>query len=184
MKKITQAQALEFLQYVPETGHLIWIKKASDKTNVGARAGWQRSIAGYRQVGLFGSIYYEHRLIWLMVNGGFPENQIGHINGIKDDNRYANLRHVTSSQNITNIGAKRDNTSGTKNVHWCNRNRRWIAKVKIDGHTHHAGSFADYESAVKAATAARIAFHGEFASHLGHERDACMVAWPYRRAAK
>lgn len=38
MNLITQEQAAEFLRYEPETGHLVWIKKASDKTVVGKRA--------------------------------------------------------------------------------------------------------------------------------------------------
>lgn len=181
MKQITQAVVLMYLRYESETGHLYWIKKSSDKTVVGARAGWQRSKNGYRQIGLLGRIIYEHRLIWLLVSGQFPENQIDHKNGIKDDNRFENLRHATSSQNLSNIGAKRDNTSGTKNVHWCNRVKKWIAKVKRHGKTHRAGAFDSYEDAVSAAAIARAKIHGEFANNKA--RDASMCAFPYRKAA-
>jgi hypothetical protein len=41
-----------------------------------------------------------HRLIWEIVNGPIPEGmQINHINGIKTDNRIANLELVTPQQN-------------------------------------------------------------------------------------
>lgn len=169
MNPITQEQAAEFLRYEPETGRLVWIKKASDKTMIGKRAGWQRSPGGYRQVGFKGQILYEHRLIWLLVTGRFPACQVDHINGIKDDNRLENLREASSSQNIVNIGAKRDNKSGAKNVHWCRTKQRWVAKVKLNGRTKHAGEFRDYEQAVEAAAAARAALHGEFASQFGYE---------------
>jgi hypothetical protein len=181
MKQITQEFAREYLRYEPDTGSLYWTKKASDKTVVGKKAGWQRSKNGYRQVGFMGQIIYEHRLIWLFVNGSFPDGQIDHKNGVKDDNRYENLRHATSSQNLVNIGAKRDNTSGAKNVHWCNRSSKWIAKAKIYGKTHYAGSFDCFQAAVIAAAAVRDKVHGEFAHRASC--DAAMVAWQYRNAA-
>lgn len=180
MSEITQQTALEYLRYEPETGFLFWRKKASDKTVIGKRAGWQRSPNGYRQVGLVKEIVYEHRLIWLIVTGAFPEFQIDHRNGLKYDNKFDNLREASGTQNLANIGVKRDNTSGTKNVHWCNTKKRWIVKVKRSGSVHHVGAFSDYGTAVIAADAARLAVHGEFASQLGYERDAAMVGWPMR----
>lgn len=179
--QITQDMAIEFLRYEPETGFLIWIKKASDKTVVGKRAGWSRSPGGYRQVGFMGEIIYEHRLIWLILTGAFPLGQVDHKNGIKGDNRFVNLREAQSSQNLANIGPKRDNTSGQKNVHWCDRKKRWIAKIKRDGKTTHVGTFSNFDAAVEAARQARIDVFGAFSSDLGH--DAAAVAWPYRRAA-
>ncbi len=44
---------------------------------------------------------YQHRLAWALVYGRFPR-QIDHLNGIKTDNRLANLREVTTSENDQN----------------------------------------------------------------------------------
>lgn len=113
---------------------------------------------------------YEHRLAWFYVHGDIPDGRtIDHINGDKGDNRLANLRLATAGENLANIGAKRDNKSGCKNVHWCSTKERWIAKVKRDGKTKHVGTFRSYELAVAAAEAARIAIFGEFASQFGCE---------------
>lgn len=167
MKTITPALVREFFRYDPATGWLVWLKKASDKTVVGKRAGWQRSKGGYRQVGFMGQIVYEHRLIWLIVTGSFPEHQIDHRNGVKDDNRFANLRAADSTQNLANIGVKSDNTSGAKNVHWCNIKKRWIAKLKSNGKTKYVGAFRDYNVAVASVSEVRLQVHGEFASQIG-----------------
>lgn len=58
---------------------------------------------GYRRVRLLGQSWAEHRVIWKMVHGVDPVGVIDHINGIRDDNRIANLRDVTPAQNGLNV---------------------------------------------------------------------------------
>ncbi len=172
----------EYLRYSPETGEFHWLKRSSDKTKVGARAGRERSHGGYRQVTLLGQTMYEHRLAWFCIHGDIARGQtIDHINGDKGDNRLANLRIASRGENMANVGAKKDNTSGCKNVHWCATKERWIAKVKKNGRSIYVGTFRDFALAVNAATEARASAFGEFASQFGC--DAAMVAWPYRGAS-
>lgn len=174
----------EYLRYDPEEGAFFWIKRSSDKTKVGQRAGRPRSGGGYWLVTVLGETYYVHRLAWAFFYGEWPELQIDHRNGVKGDNRIANLRQASGTMNAANVGAKRDNTSGCKNVHWCNTKQRWVAKIKKDGKTHHVGHYTNFDAAVEAVAVARVRVFGEFASQLGcdQSRDAAMVALQFRRA--
>lgn len=43
-----------------------------------------------------------HRLAWFLVTGVWPVGIIDHVNGIRDDNRWRNLRHVTAIENNLN----------------------------------------------------------------------------------
>ena len=46
---------------------------------------------------------YLHHAVWAVCNGRFPEQQIDHINGNKQDNRIENLREVSQSENNMNV---------------------------------------------------------------------------------
>ena len=82
-------------------GKTYWREDAGTRVKAGDRAGCKDAL-GYRRVNRIGKIYYEHHLIWLWHNGEFPEKNIDHINGIKDDNRIENLRDVSQSENLRN----------------------------------------------------------------------------------
>jgi hypothetical protein len=97
--KIIPDYIRDVLNYDPETGDLTW-KVTGIKKKAGDVAGSLNSV-GYRTVVIDQSRYLSHRLAWFLTHNEQP-NVIDHINRDRADNRLANLRNVTQSQNLLN----------------------------------------------------------------------------------
>ena len=152
---------LEMFSYAD--GKLLWRKKTSRKTVVGNEAGTFRRNDGYRQIMIDRKIYRTHRLIFLYHHGWIPEI-IDHVNQDPTDNRIENLRSATRIENAYNCVMRPDNTSGTKGVIWCKNKRKWVARLYADRRCVNLGRFANMQDAINAVMAARIQYHGVFAS--------------------
>lgn len=101
--------------YDPDTGLLM---RRTAKGLV--LAGSINKYDGYLQVGFGGpgKLWSGHRLIWKWVTGDDPGSfQIDHINRIRHDNRFCNLRLVDSYEQMANRGMLRTNSTGFKGVH-------------------------------------------------------------------
>jgi len=118
---------------------------------------------GYRQIMIDYRLYLAHRLAWLYQTGAWPPDQIDHIDCDKGNNRFANLRLATNSQNQQNRGVRSDNTSGHKGVCWHRRDRKWSARIRHNGKTMHLGYFDTIEQASAAYASASLKYHGGFA---------------------
>lgn len=158
--KHTYTEIAEVLNYIPETGELIWLR-SSGNAKAGARAGCYSQNLKYRLVGVLGEYYYEHRVAWLLHYGEWPRGYVDHINRDKLDNRITNLRVCTKQQNIANAGPKKHNKLGVKGVY--RRKDKFRACIRVHGRTKNLGTFDTVQEAAAAyATAARDTF-GEFA---------------------
>ena len=135
--------------YDPDTGILTYTKAPKYIRRVlhGKEAG-RRNHQGYREVVMNNKQYQEHRIIWLYVYGAMPDGHIDHINRCRDDNRIANLRVVTRSQNKHNGNTYSNNTSGEPGVSFNQRCNRWYAQINIGGTRRRLGSFVNFEDAV------------------------------------
>jgi len=140
-------------------GMLFWKKRVSTHVYAGDRAGVVLP-SGYRQVKINGVCYREHRVIWAMVNGSWPENEIDHINRNRADNRIENLRAATRSQNGTNIPDKKG-SSMYRGV--SSKNNRWRATLSLDGKGFHIGTYDSEADAARAYDEAAIFYKGDFA---------------------
>jgi hypothetical protein len=103
-----------------------------------------------------------HRLVWLWAHSEWPPDDIDHINGNRDDNRFSNLRLASRTQNNANSQVRRDNTSGVKGVYWNRAGRCWQAQIGFQGRVLPLGSFATIEDARNARLAAEQRYFGEF----------------------
>jgi len=79
------------------------------------------------------------------------------------DNRRANLRLATRSENLRNRAVHCNNTSGYRGVRWKPARRKWVANITLNGQQHHLGYHATPEAAHQAYCAAARELHGEFA---------------------
>lgn len=106
-----------------------------------------------------------HRMIFLYHHGFLPKC-VDHIDGNPSNNKIENLREANNFQNAQNSKNWATNTSGFKNVHICNKTKKWRVRISINGKRVHIGSFEDIELADLVAQEARDKYHGKFARHF------------------
>ena len=153
---LTQEQLKEILHYCPETGIFTRKIKTSHK-KVGQVFGC-KGRAGYLSSSIDGKVYKSHRLAFLYMTGSFPLEQVDHINQVKHDNRWENLRDVTAGENLKNQSMQRRNTSGCTGVRWDEARQKWNAQISADGKMKWLGRFDCIDDAIKVRRAAEIKY--------------------------
>lgn len=162
MKEITQERLKELLSYDPITGIFKRLKQINYKINPDKIVGSIND--GYLIVKLDNKFYRLHRLAWLYAHGRFPENDIDHIDGDKQNNKLENLREANNSENGRNKPKFKKNKSGHKGVCWIEKSQKWRASIALGNKkTKHIGLYENLEDAVEAFTLKAIELHGEFA---------------------
>ena len=154
--KITQSGLKRILKYNPETGQFTWRVAISNRVKVGDATGVEKS-NGYINIRLDRKDWLAHRLAWLYMTGSFPKNDTDHINRVKTDNRFCNLREATRSQNKMNMKACCNNKIGVKGIYRrksYSKNRKYrkgfITTTMLNGKTIYIGSYATLKEASKA----------------------------------
>lgn len=116
---------------------------------------------GYLRGGVLGIYLLAHRAAWAIHYGSYPSGEIDHINGNPADNRIANLRVCSRTQNLHNTVGSRDSASRFKGVY--RDGGRWAAKFRHRGKSLHVGGFATEIEAAKAYDEKIKKVRGEFA---------------------
>ncbi len=169
---LTQENLKEVLNYNPETGVFTWKKRVFDTPRAGKI--WNARFSGkkagglsgvYLKIGINKKQYFTHRLVFLYMTGKFPPNEVDHINEIKIDNRFVNLRLATRAENQANVKRISSNNSGYKGVHFNKNDRKWISQIAYKGNRTHLGSYDSPEEAHAAYCQAADKFHGEFKNY-------------------
>jgi hypothetical protein len=149
------------LDYNPETGLFIWkIPTNPKRVPKGSQAGTLNT-SNHVLIQFNGTIIPAHRIAWCMTHGYWPEGDVDHANCIKSDNRLANLRACSRSQNMANMGRRKDNSSGFKGV--SPHRDKWSAEVSFERKRFYLGLFDTPEAAHAAYCAKAQELHGEFA---------------------
>ena len=168
--KITPDLLRQFVRYEPDTGLLFWRARGAQLVPSGchfrARA-WNTRYAGkpcfrnyafddYLGGVIWGKRLIAHRVAWMVYHGKeIPDGFIiDHINGKKTDNRIANLRMATQTENQHNARKKR---AGPRGAWFCKHSKKWRSSIRVN-----LGSFKTEQEASAAYEAAAKKFRGDF----------------------
>jgi hypothetical protein len=117
---------------------------------------------GYRWVKVLGTHIMEHRVIWFLTYGEWPDLEIDHIDRCRNNNHPSNLRLASRSQNSMNKRVRSDSSSGVKGVE--QHGPGWRAKIVVGGIRRSLGTYKDVETARLAYQEASTKYHAEFSS--------------------
>jgi len=163
---LTQDRVRELLDYNPETGAFFWKKTNSNRATVGTVV---KRICrdGYLRIGIDNQRYLAHRIAFLWMTGSLPTQEIDHINQIRHDNSWKNLREAVRAENSRNITKYSSNTSGCTGVSFDARRGFWRAYIKGGDKQIWLGYFKKFEDAVSARIKAEQKMWGQFAPMRG-----------------
>lgn len=160
--ELSIASLREWFDYDPSTGIFRRNKRSRNQVEAGAVAGTPDG-KGYLRIKILGRHYLAHRLAWLWVHGEWPHLFIDHVDRDRSNNRIANLRLATASQNATNRGLRPIGENVPRIGGGVSR-ERFRARITIDGKNIHLGSF-ETEGEAWAAYERAVALHEQGLLH-------------------
>lgn len=124
-KEISQSYIKSIFNYDPDSGVITFRHSRKPLSTMSSN--------GYLVARLGNELFMSHRIAWVISNGMIPEGvEVDHIDGDKLNNMIENLRLVSHSGNMKNVGNRKSNTSGVTGVTITN-NGKYRARVKSHG---------------------------------------------------
>lgn len=174
---ISISRLRECVNYDPGTGKLYW-KKQGEIPNplpwharcYGKEAFCWVNPDGYLTGTFQRSCVRAHRVAFVLMTGEWPIFEVDHINGIRTDNRWCNLRLAPNGANARNAKAK----TGNRYIGAFKMTGRktWKSKITVNGKTVQLGHFEKAEDAAVAHDFAAVRKDGNFARLNFPERKA------------
>ena len=174
--KAGSAYVVSLLRYDPADGTMYWKPRQAHQVNhpemldrwnrryAGKRAGSSNS-DGSEVIRVGAAQFRANRLVWELHHGPIQDGmQIDHINGDRRDNRAANLRAVTVTENNRNMRLSHRNTSGLHGVVFLRRYSRFQATIVVDRKHIHLGYHQTLIDAAAARKSAELC-HGFHPNH-------------------
>lgn len=158
---LTAEHLRHLLDYSPASGVFTWRISPSPRVKPGDTAGTVND-RGYIKIKIGGKHIPAHRLAFLWMTGEEPTDQVDHINGIRSDNRWDNLRLATASQNQWNKAPQGNNSSGFPGVYWDKQKRKWRVQIKDHRRVIFLGYFECPEIAFKMWRSVAKTLRGEY----------------------
>lgn len=169
------------LRYDPETGEFFWRGRTQDmfsdsrtrssahmcnnwnSTYSGKPAGFYSNSSGYRHIIVLGRNVLAHRAAYAIMTGEWPHKYMDHINRVRTDNRWSNLRPANQCENARNTALPADNKTGYKGVHYNTKRKKFAASIRVNRKLIWLGYHATAEGAALAYDGAAERLHGDFA---------------------
>lgn len=147
---ITVHRLLFMFVYDKERGLLFWKNPPKFHSQLkGKKAGavQRRNHTDYWFIKIDGIPRSLHRLIWCIETGSYPKGEIDHVDGNGLNNRFTNLRDVSSRANHQNRQIHRKGR--LIGFTFCKRNKKFRAQISVNGTSHNLGYFKSEEEAHK-----------------------------------
>lgn len=170
MTKPTQSRLRELFDYDADTGLFTWRRRTDCGRNnatwntkhAGKVAGHVCPRDGYRFIKVDRCRYFSAHLAWIYVHGDIPgDTWIDHKNRERADDRIANLRLATPTQNAFNRTSHVTNRLHLKGVH--RYHNKYLAQIQIKGRKIFLGLHSTPEDASEAYQRAAKDLAKEFA---------------------
>ena len=131
-------------------------RKFSNGFFIGMEEAGTSQVNWYRVIEIDNIAHFEHRLVWVYINGVWPTDQLDHINKNRSDNRLVNLRQVDNSENQKNTKIRSTNKSGVMGIHTRTDNGKWSVRINHNKNRFVLGSFDDFFEACCARKSAEV----------------------------
>lgn len=155
MNQITAQDVREKYDYNPDTG--VFVFRAGKKAGMVCGAVHPD---GYLLIAVKNKCQRAHRMAWLYVHGEYPAGEIDHINGVRDDNRIANLRVTDRRGNMQNLhGPKKNSRCSSVGVSYRPKTGQYVARIQTVGGRLYLGCFRNELDASNAYQAAKKIYH-------------------------
>jgi len=159
---LTQELVKRIFDY--KEGFLYWKIKFTTKINIGQKAG---CLAHFKRcdryvIKINGFRYLSSRVIFLWHEGWLPE-VVDHRNHDTLNDNIDNLRAADKYKNAQNVSSRKNSTSQYLGVYF-NRDKKWVAQIRINDRSKYIGVFDIEKNAACAYNEAAKKHFGEFAN--------------------
>jgi hypothetical protein len=164
-KRYSEQELVAFIQsaFTYKDGYL-YRKSGAGGEEIGSKAGCKKPRKeGHIYIGIKNQMYGLHRIIFAF-HYGYTPDFIDHKDRNKLNNKIENLRECSWTQNITNMGLLKSNSSGFKGVTWDKKRSKWLAQIGVNGKNKHLGYLDDIAVAAKTYDAFAKELFGDFAA--------------------
>lgn len=118
---------------------------------------------GYLILNIGKKPYLAHRVIFMYMEGYWPA-QIDHINHIRTDNRWSNLRDVKHRDNQLNCSVSKNSTVGVNGVSIHKPTGKYRTYITVNSKQKHLGLYASVDEAIHA----RDLANQQYGFHVNH----------------